>query len=182
MLEVDVMLQFSDYTILEVIAVIIFALLVHFSLSWAFLKFGRRAGFSRAQLLTIRKWIRLLTIVILLIGLSSVLGLESQLELLTLAGIGALVFSMMIQGFVSNIFYGFLVFKQDTLRFGDLVEVSGAGKGKVVKVALRNIWIKTEAGALVVIENSRIEHGRLWNYSAVERLEKHFDSRSSIAA
>jgi|SRR5208282_538028 len=182
MFEVDGLFQFSDYTILEVVAVIVFALLVHYSLSWAFLKFGRRAGFSRAQLLTIRKWIRVLTLVIAVAGLTTVLGLGSQVELLTLGGIGALVFSMMIQGVVSNMFYGFLVFKQDTLRFGDSVEVSGAGKGKVVKVGLRNIWIKTEAGALVVIENSRIEHGRLWNYSAVERLEKHFDSRSTIAA
>ncbi len=182
MFVVDGLLQFSDYTILEVVVVIVFALLVHISLSWAFLKFGRRAGFSRAQLLTIRKWIRLLTLVITVLGLATVLGLGSQVELLTFAGIGALVFTLMIQGFVSNIFYGFLVFKQDTLRFGDSVEVAGAGKGKVVKVGLRNIWIKTETGALVVIENSRIEHGRLWNYSAVERLEKHFDSRSSIAA
>jgi len=172
---------FSDSMILEIAVVIGFALLVHYSLSFAFLKFGRRAGFSRAQLITIRKWIRLLTLVIAVAGVTTVLGLGSQVELLTLGGIGALVFSMMIQGFVSNMFYGFLVFKQDTLRFGDSVEVSGAGKGKVVKVALRNIWIKTEAGALVVIENSRLEHGRLWNYSAVERLEKHFDSKSSIA-
>jgi small-conductance mechanosensitive channel len=181
MFEVDDLFQFSDLTILEIVTVIGFALLVQYSLSWIFLKFGRRAGFSRAQLLTIRKWIRLLTLVIAAVGLATALGLGSQAELLTLGGIGALVFSMMIQGFVSNIFAGFLVFKQDTLRFGDSVEVSGVGKGKVVKVALRNIWIKTDAGALVVIENSRIEHGRLWNYSAVERLEKHFDSRSSIA-
>jgi len=167
--------------ILEVAAVIGFALLVQYCLSWAFLKWGRRAGFSRAQLITIRKWIQLLTLVIAAAGIVNVVGLGSQVELLTIGGVGALVFSMMIQGFVSNMFSGFLVFKQDTLRFGDSVEVAGAGKGTVVKVGLRNIWIKTEAGALVVIENSRIEHGRLWNYSAVERLEKHFDSKSSIA-
>ena len=180
MFEADDLYPFSYSMVLEAAAVIGFALLVQYSLSWTFLKFGRRAGFSRAQLLTIRKWIRLLTLVIAVAGLTIVLELDSPVELLTFAGIAALVFGMMIQGFVANVFAGFLVFKQDTLRFGDLVEVAGAGKGKVVKVGLRNIWIKTETGALVVIENSRIEHGRLWNYSAVARLEKHFDSRSSI--
>ncbi|MGO9646234.1 MAG: mechanosensitive ion channel domain-containing protein [Candidatus Bathyarchaeia archaeon] len=175
------MFPFSYSMLLEVAAVIGFALLVQYLLSWAFLSFGRRAGFSRAQLITIRKWIRLLTLVIAVAGIANVVGLGSQAELLTIGGIGALVFSMMIQGFVSNVFSGFLVFEQDTLRFGDSVEVAGAGKGRVVKVGLRNIWIKTETGALVVIENSRLEHGRLWNYSAVERLEKHFDSKSSIS-
>ena len=76
---------------------------------------------------------------------------------------------------------GFLSFGQDTIRHGDFVEVAGAGKGRVVKVNLRNIWIRTDSGALLIIDHVRTEHGRFWNYSALERLEKHFDSRSTIS-
>lgn len=171
---------FSLSIVLELVAVIGLALLINYVLSWALVKLGRKAGVSRAQLVAIRKGIRLLTIVLAVVGILNVVGLESQVELLTLGGIGALIVSLSLTNFISSIFYGFLAFSQDIIRLGDVVEVSGAGKGRIVRVALRNIWIKTDAGALVVIDNTRLEHGRFWNYSAAERLEKHFDSKSSI--
>jgi len=177
----DVLSLFSFSMILEIAAVIGICLVIWYALSWAFVKLGRRAGVSRAQLIAIRKGIRVLTLVLAVAGILNVVGLESQFELLTIGGIGVLLVSLSLQGFLSSVFYGFLAFSQDTIRLGDVVEVSGAGKGRVVRVALRNIWIKTDAGALVVIDNTRLEHGRLWNYSAVERLEKHFDSKSSIS-
>jgi len=175
-----VLFQFSFSTILELTAVIGICLVIWYALSWAFIKLGRRAGVSRAQLIAIRKGIRVLTLVVGIAGILNVVGLESQLELLTLGGIGALVVSLSLTGLVSSMVYGFLAFSQDTIRLGDVVEVAGAGKGRVVRVALRNIWIKTDTGGVVVIDNTRLEHGRLWNYSAAERLEKHFDSKSSI--
>jgi hypothetical protein len=49
-----------------------------------------------------------------------------------------------------------------------------------VKVGLRNVWIMSESGALATIENSRLQQGRLWNYSAAERLKKSFESKDSI--
>ena len=64
-----------------------------------------------------------------------------------------------------------------TLYESDIVEVgSGAGKGRVVKVGLRNVWVKTESGALVVLGHATLDHGRYWNYTAAERLKKEFDA------
>jgi branched-subunit amino acid ABC-type transport system permease component len=93
------------------------------------------------------------------------------------AGVGALVVGIALQGTFANILSGLLTFKEDTLRVGDVVEVgSGAGKGHVVKVGLRNVWIKTESGALLVLGHATLDHGRYWNYTAAERLKKEFDA------
>jgi len=100
--------------------------------------------------------------------------------LLTLGGLGVLIGGLAIEGLASSVVYGFFAFEEDTLRLGDIVEIPGTGKGRVVKANLRNIWIKTDNGGLVVIDNNRMEHGRLVNYSAAERLEKRFDSKNSI--
>jgi small-conductance mechanosensitive channel len=52
-----------------------------------------------------------------------------------------------------------------------LIEFNGT-KGKVVKIGLRNIWVKTVEGNLVIISNSQIANGPLINYTVGERLLK----------
>ena len=174
------MFEFSLRTGLELIAVIGVAFFVWYVISLAIVKVGRRAGVSRAQLVALRKVIRLLAILLAVLSIVNVMGLGSQLELLTVAGLGALVAALLIEGMASNLLYGLLAIDRDTIRLGDIVEIVGTGNGTIVKLNLRNIWIKTDNGALVVIEYSRIEHGRLLNYSAAERLKEHFDSKDSI--
>jgi len=174
------MFDLSPSTGLELAAVIGVAFFVWFVFSLAVVKVGRRAGVSRAQLVAARKVIHLLAIIIAILGIINVAGLGSQLELLTVAGLGALVAALLIEGLASDLLYGFFALKQDTIRLGDIVEITGAGKGTVVKLNLRNIWVKTDNGALVVVEYTRVEHGRLLNYSAAERLRQRFDTKDSI--
>jgi len=171
---------FSSSIGVELVAVFGVAFLVWYVLSLSLVKIGRRVGVSRAQLVALRKLIHMLAIVLAMAGIVNVLGLGSELELLTLGGLGVLIGGLAIEGLASSLVYGFFAFEEDTLRLGDIVEIPGSGKGRVVKVNLRNIWVKTDNGGLVVVDNSRIEHGRLVNYSAAERLEKHFDSKDSI--
>jgi len=175
------MVELSSSIGLELVAVIGVAFLVWYVLSLSLVKVGRRVGVSRAQLVALRKIIHMLAIVLAIVGIVNVVGLGSEWELLTIGGLGVLVGGLAIEGLASSLIYGFFAFEEDTLRLGDIVEIAGTGKGSVVKVNLRNIWVKTDNGALVVIENTRIEHGRLLNYSAAERLQKRFDSKSSIA-
>ncbi|MGA3407127.1 MAG: mechanosensitive ion channel domain-containing protein [Candidatus Bathyarchaeia archaeon] len=59
----------------------------------------------------------------------------------------------------------------DLVEADDLIEFNGT-KGKVVKIGLRNIWVKTVEGNLVIISNSQIANGPLINYTVGERLLK----------
>lgn len=171
------MVQLTLLTILEVVAIVAFAWLIGHVLVWGGVKFGRRAGVSPPQRTTISRWVRAVMILLAIVGILNVIGLESETELLTIAGVAALVVGIALQGTFANILSGLLTFREDTLRVGDVVEVgSGAGKGHVVKVGLRNVWIKTESGALVVLGHATLDHGRYWNYTAAERLKKEFDA------
>ena len=170
------MVQLTLFTLIEVVAIIGFAWLLSHILVWGVVKFGRR-GVSKPQRNTISRWVRTVMILLAIVGILNVIGLESEAELLTIAGVGALVVGIALQGTFANILSGLLTFREDTLRVGDVVEVgSGGGKGKVVKVGLRNVWIKTESGALLVLGHATLDHGRYWNYTATERLKKEFDS------
>jgi len=141
-----------------------------------------KAGVPRAQFVAARKGVFALAGFLAVAGIVNVLGLRTQLALLTVGGIGALVFSLSVQDWVKSVIVGFRSFRNDSLRLGDRVEVAGSGKGVVVKVNLRNVWIRIEdKGALLIFDNAQIEAGRLLNYSAVERLEKRFDLKNATA-
>jgi len=159
----------------EIAGVIAAALLMVRLLIWAMSKYSKQWAASRAEQVTIKRWVDALAIFIAVLGIIEVLGLGSQLEVLTFAGIGAVVGGLILQRFLSNILYGFIEFKEDALRVGDVVEVSGAGKGRIVKIKLARIWIETDAGALLPIDMTVLESGRYWNYTARERLKKDFE-------
>jgi small-conductance mechanosensitive channel len=59
------------------------------------------------------------------------------------------------------------------LRLCDTTEYGGT-KGRVVRMGLRNTWIKTEPGHLVVVGSSSLLGGPLTNYTATERLKKKY--------
>jgi len=68
---------------------------------------------------------------------------------------------------------GLLLFNDGVLRLGDIIEYGGT-KGKVVRIGLRNTWIKTDLGHLVVVSNSSLSGGPLVNHTATERLRRKY--------
>jgi len=161
--------------ILEVAAIIAAAWFVVRILVWGMSKYSRQWAASRAEQITIKRWVDALVIFIAIIAIAEILGLGSQLELLTFAGIGVIIAGIVLQGFLSSILLGMIAFKDDALRVGDIVEIAGAGKGRIVKIKLTRIWIETDSGALLPIGMPVLESGRYWNYTARERLKKDFE-------
>ena len=165
--------------LVQIAVIIALAWVISRILIWALIKVSKRAGVSPDQFVSIKKWVRVVTFSLAAVGIINVVGLGSRLELLTLSGMAALIVTLALQGFVSNVLSSVLAFKDDTLRLGDVVDVASGGcKGRVVKVGLRNVWIKTDSGALIVIGNSTLENGRYWNYTAAERLQKKFETKA----
>jgi small-conductance mechanosensitive channel len=115
-------------------------------------------------------------IVFAIVGVLGALGLGSQIELLTFAGIAGLIVGIMFQNFLANVLAGAIVFAEDAIRIGDVVELRGAGKGRVVKVKMTKTWVMTDSGALYMLGNGELDKGRIWNYTAAERLKKEFDT------
>ena len=132
---------------------------------------ARRAGVTQGQVRLIKEGIRSIFAVLAIIAVVNISGLTSDITTLTISAISAVVLSLGLQATLSNVISGFLVLLDNTLRISDSIEYGGI-KGEVVKIGLRNVWVKTAEGNLVIISNSQIANGPLINYSASERLLK----------
>jgi small conductance mechanosensitive channel len=130
---------------------------------------ARRAGVSPAQIRMVTEALTFVVIVLAVIAVAHASGLGTQFTALTVSGIIALALTLAAQATLSNVISGILLLLDNTLRINDQIEL-GAIKGKVVMIGLRNSWIKTTEGSLVIISNSQIANGPLTNHSARERL------------
>jgi small-conductance mechanosensitive channel len=116
---------------------------------------------------------RIIAILIVIAGILSLTGLASEFTALTISGIGALAVSLALQNALSNVISGILLLYDGVIHIDDTVEY-GNVKGKVVRLTLRNTWIKTDTGKIAVISNSLLSGGPLINHSATARLSKKY--------
>ncbi|HMK82403.1 MAG TPA: mechanosensitive ion channel domain-containing protein, partial [Candidatus Bathyarchaeia archaeon] len=103
---------------------------------------ARRAGIPQAQLHIFKEGLMYIFIVLATVTVVHLSGLTSEFTALTISGIAAVVLSLALQTTLSNVIAGILILLDNTLRLNDVIQYSGI-KGQVVKIGLRNSWIKT---------------------------------------
>lgn len=130
-----------------------------------------RAGVNKGAARTVREVFALIWVITAVSGVATYAGVASYFTALTISGIGGLTISLALQNTIQNIISGFLLFSDGAIRVGDEIECSGV-KGTVVRMALRNTWIKTKEGKISIIGNTTLTSGPLTNHSATERLNK----------
>jgi len=136
-------------------------------------KAAKVAGAGSTVLRDLKTGTRLIALVIVLSNVLNLAGLSSLFTTLTISGILGVAVSLALQTTLSNVISGLLLFNDGVLRLGDMIEYGGT-KGKVVRIGLRNTWIKTDPGDLVVVSNSSLSSGPLTNHTATERLRKKY--------
>ncbi len=134
---------------------------------------AKAAGTSPTVIRDIGVAMRVIAILIIISVILSLTGLASEFTALTISGIGALAVSLALQTTLSNIISGFLLLIDGVIHLNDTVEY-GSVKGKVVRLAMRNTWIKMDSGKIAVISNSQLASGPLINHSATERLSRKY--------
>jgi small-conductance mechanosensitive channel len=116
---------------------------------------------------------RVIAVLVIVTLILSLTGLASEFMAITISGLGALAVSLALQDTLSNIISGILLFHDGVIHLNDTVEYFGAN-GKIVRLSLRNTWIKMDSGAIAVISNTSLASGPLINHSAAERLSKKY--------
>lgn len=142
-------------------------------LRFVIIRVARRAGADGTVARDVGYSMRLVAVALVLSNVLSYSGLSSLFTGLTVSAVVAVAISLALQTTLTNVISGILLFSDGTLRLGDTVEFSGI-KGKVVRIGLRNTWVKTEHGHLAVIGNANLSSGPLTNHSATERLSKRY--------
>jgi small conductance mechanosensitive channel len=135
----------------------------------------RRAGVNKGAARTIRDIMALIWLISAVSGVATFTGLASEFTALTISGIGGLTISLALQNTIQNIISGFLIFRDGAIRVDDVIECSGV-KGTVVRMALRNTWVRTSDGKIAIIGNTTLTSGPLTNHSATERLNRKIES------
>jgi small-conductance mechanosensitive channel len=134
---------------------------------------AKKAGINRTLIRDIGVAMRVIAVLVIVTMILSLTGLASVFTAITVSGIGALAVSLALQNTLSNILSGILMFHDGVIHLNDTVE-SGSVKGKVVRLAPRNTWIKMDSGKIAVISNSLLAAGPLINHSATERLSRKY--------
>ncbi len=134
---------------------------------------ARKAGTNPAVIRDVGVALRIIAVLVIATVILSLTGLASEFTTITISGIGALAISLALQNTLSNILSGILMFHDGLIHLNDTVEY-GTIKGKVVRLAMRNTWIKMDSGKIAVISNSLLASGPIINHSATERLSKKY--------
>jgi len=134
---------------------------------------AKKAGTNRTVIRDIEVAMRVIAVLVIVTVILSLTGLASEFTTITISGIGALAVSLALQNTLSNILSGILMFHDGLIHLNDTVEY-GSIKGKVVRLAMRNTWIKMDSGKIAVISNSLLASGPLINHSATERISRKY--------
>jgi small-conductance mechanosensitive channel len=134
-------------------------------------KGAKRAKISKPVIRNFREAVTALWVAISLAWVFQILGLTSLLTSLTISGIIGLAVSLGLQTTISNIIAGIYLLQDNALHTGDTIAI-GAVKGEVIKLGLRNTWLKNCDGDIIIIGNSTLSAGPFTNYTAKERLTK----------
>jgi len=152
---------------------VVVLVLVEEILSSVIRRAAKVAGASPTVVRDVGTAMRVIVILIIVAGILSLTGLASEFTTLTISGIGALAVSLALQSTLSNVISGIFLLWDGVIHLNDTVEY-GSVKGKVVRLALRNTWIKMDSGKIAVISNSLLSGGPLINHSATARLSKKY--------
>jgi small-conductance mechanosensitive channel len=160
---------------IEVIAEIIVGLISFFVIGEVGIRIitkgAKRARISKPVIRNIREAVTALWAAISLAWVFQVLGLTTLLTSLTISGIVGLAISLGLQTTISNVIAGIYLLQDNALHTGDTIAI-GTVKGEVIKLGLRNTWLKNCDGDIVIIGNSTLSAGPFTNYTAKERLTR----------
>lgn len=101
---------------------------------------------------------RVVTVVLIGLGVWFAIGLAFQSQNFTLAGIllATIVASFGVQDVLKDYVSGYYVLLERHMRVGDRISMEGVVSGTVEAIKLRVTLLKNEAGDLVVVPNSEL--------------------------
>jgi small conductance mechanosensitive channel len=162
-----------EYIALSSFVVAVFIIVGVESVSYIIRRAARIAGVGRVLVRDLGAFARILEFILIVVAIVQISGQNSLFTTLTISGVGVVALSLALQTTLANIISGILLLSDGAIHVGDVIEYNGA-KGRVVRIALRNTWIKTESCSIAVVSNTSLSNGPLINHSAAGRLSKKY--------
>ncbi len=105
--------------------------------------------------------------VVIVIGLVIILGILgiSIAPLITALGVGGLAVALALQDTLANLFAGFHLLIEKSIRVGDFIKLESGHEGYVDDITWRTSRIKTLSNNTVMIPNKKLAQSEVVNYS-----------------
>jgi small-conductance mechanosensitive channel len=109
---------------------------------------------------------------ILIIGILVILSMlgVSIAPLLTALGVGGLAVALALQDTLANLFAGFHILVEKSLRVGDFVRIESGQEGYVDDITWRTTRVRTLSNSIVVVPNRKMAQSVVVNYSLPNEL------------
>jgi small conductance mechanosensitive channel len=156
----------------SIVSVVIIVGVLEF-LSLVLRRAARAAGASRGVQRDVSYAARIIEVAISAFTVLQIAGYGSVFTTYIVSGITAVAVSLALQNTLSNIISGLLLLSDGVIHVGDVIEYSGT-KGEIVRIALRNTWVKQADGSIAVVSNTSLSNGPLINRTSVDRLKKRY--------
>ncbi|MDV3277173.1 MAG: mechanosensitive ion channel family protein [Nitrososphaerales archaeon] len=160
--------------LLESAAMAVAALLVGEAFTRIIRAAGKRNGVSNATLRAVREGITAIWITIAVVSIAHTTGIMEEFTTLAISGIAGIAVTLALQTTLSNVVSGLFLLNGNILSLNDTIQFSGV-KGQIVKVTLRNTWVKADDGDIAVTGNCLLAGGPLTNYTALGRLSRRLE-------
>jgi small-conductance mechanosensitive channel len=104
---------------------------------------------------------------IIVVGCVVILGIlgVSVAPLLTAMGVGGLAVALALQDTLANLFAGFHLLVEKSIRVGDYIRLESGQEGCVDDITWRTARVRTPANNMVVIPNKKLAQSVVVNYS-----------------
>jgi small conductance mechanosensitive channel len=158
-------------TIIEVVIIIVFSFFAGEFVRGIITRLARRAGATVEVASAIRDAVRVVWILAMVTVILIVTGVATEFQGLTIGAVAGLAVSLALQTTLTNILAGVLFFYDNTLRLNDEILYNGI-KGTVIRISLRNTWIKDANGDITIVSNNSLQSGPFTNYTARNRLTR----------
>ncbi len=109
-------------------------------------------------------------VLVLTIGLMTLLAYLkiSITPMLTALGVGGIAVALALQDTLANFFAGIHILVERPIFVGDFIRLESGHEGVVTDIGWRTTRVRTLNGNLVVVPNTKITSGTLFNYSLPE--------------
>jgi small conductance mechanosensitive channel len=162
-----------EYVALASFVVSVFIVIGVEAVSFIVRRAAKIAGVGKVVIRDLGAFGRIAELLLIAVAVVQISGQGSLFTTLTISGVGVVALSLALQTTLSNIISGVFLLSDGAIHMGDLIEYNGM-KGRVVRIALRNTWIKTESGSIAVVSNTALSNGPLINHTAVNRLSRKY--------
>lgn len=158
----------TSFTVASSIVVVYASIRIQgYAILWYCRRLGRRTGQLKVLNSLVPMARRVISIVILAVGVLIILDQlgVSIAPLVAGLGIGGLAVALALQGTLTNFFAGLTVLTDGAIRVGDLVELENGMRGEVDQIGWRTTRIRMPANNMVMIPNSKLADNVATNYS-----------------